>query len=424
MSGTQDDTHGTVWVVTDQLPYPPRNGLTLPLFHYITELLRHGPVKLLLFVIDEQAVDVQALAANEARFGSIAIIGVKRRGWMRRVVEEVLGRQMYHLGWSVVRSPDLSSLPPCTALLISPFSAVAKSQNTDLMQLPTAPVMIAGVHDCASAEFWFRPLNAAGGARQRAKAKIDQWRIRWIAAIEARLLQPFDTILMQTPRDRELLAELVSESLSRKVALLPNGVSDHYFKMPMPRGPFVIFVAELSGEYAAIANWLVKDVWPHVHARHPDFKLLVVGRGADARLLGLMRTVAGVQHQTFVEDLATVYQQSAVAISPVFKGFGLINKTLEAMACGLPVVGGLAAFNGIKGFRAGDHGVICENPRAEAFISAINQLLSHPEKREEIGAAARQLLSGQFHWDANARKLMELVHGIRSATGEFVHEQI
>jgi glycosyltransferase involved in cell wall biosynthesis len=95
------------------------------------------------------------------------------------------------------------------------------------------------------------------------------------------------------------------------------------------------------------------------------------------------------------------------------------------MACGLPVVGGLAAFNGISGFRADEHGVICENLGAEAFIGAIDQLLSQPAKRKEIGAAARQLLAGQFRWDANASKLKALAHSGRpAATGEPVHEQI
>jgi glycosyltransferase involved in cell wall biosynthesis len=423
MSGDRPTTNAAVWVVTDQLPYPPRNGITLPLFHYLCALAHDGPVRLCLFLPEGETVDPNELSENEARFGKIVLVRIRRHSTARRVLDELVGRQMYQHGWGLAEPFDWEDAPQCSALFVSPLSAVAKCHACGLLDTIKTPVRIAATHDCATAEYRFRPLQKTTDLMHSAKAWLDRWRTRWISAIENRLLTPYDAVLLQTKKDKELLAELVSVSLSRKVTLLPNGVSEHYFELPLAKGPYVIFVAELSGEYDPIAKWLIKEVWPKVRAAHRSHQLLVVGRGASTSLIDLMQATEGVVHRAFVQDLASVYQESSVAVSPVFKGFGLINKTVEAMACGLPVVGGLAAFNGIRGFQPNVHGLVCQNPKADEFIVAIQSLLDQPGLRAEIGIAARRLLAGQFRWDNNAKTVLALVHHTQSVSREVAHAQ-
>src|SRR5690606_16277388 len=108
---------------------------------------------------------------------------------------------------------------------------------------------------------------------------------------------------------------------------------------PQPTADRVTFVAELSGEYAPVARWIVEQVWPKARARHPRMKLHVVGKGASPELGKLLATTEGVVHDEFVASLADIYRGSCAVLSPVFKGYGLINKTIEAMASGLVVVG-------------------------------------------------------------------------------------
>jgi glycosyltransferase involved in cell wall biosynthesis len=127
--------------------------------------------------------------------------------------------------------------------------------------------------------------------------------------------------------------------------------------------------------------------------------LTIVGRNPSARLRACMAEAQGVEHIEFAGDLASVYRHAGVVWSPVFKGFGLINKTLEAMASGLAVVGGAAAFNGIQGFVAGTHGVGLATPNPTEFAQQTIALLESPASSAAMGQAARRLIKGQFNWE-------------------------
>jgi glycosyltransferase involved in cell wall biosynthesis len=398
------------WLVTDMLPFPPRNGLTLPLFHYATALANSGPLQLVLLWDEANPLPAQALADNEARFGRIRVVPMARRGLARRAFDELRQVEMMNHGWRLVADGlALQALPPCDALLVSPMSAVAKARSSGLISFVRARFKVAATHDCKTAEYHFRGQQQIGLRQKAAKTWMDRQRCKLVAPVERQLLADYDCVTLQTDIDRQLMASLVSTAVAAKVELLPNGVAGQYFALVRQPSPRVVFVAELSGEYADIARWLVTEVWPQVLPQQPDIELLMVGGGASDELHRIMAATPRVRHLAYVEELSTVYAQAAVALSPVFKGFGLINKTLEAMASGLPVVGGLAAFNGIAGFGAGVHGIVCEQRATSAFVESLSRLLKDEALRDSVGQAARRLLQGQFQWETSLRRLVGLM---------------
>ncbi|MBX3606142.1 MAG: glycosyltransferase family 4 protein [Piscinibacter sp.] len=398
---------GPLWVVTDQLPDPPRNGITLPLYHYCRRLQPQRALQLVLLEDADAPPDPAALARNEAAFGPLLRVPLRRRGPAARALAELRRREMFQHGWRRAGPAVLPAPERCDSLLVSPMSAVAKWQASGLAETVPARVRVAAVNDCTSAEYFFRGLQQHGVGR--AKAALDRWRSRGIAAIEAQLLAPYDHVLMQTEADRALLARLVGPRLAERVSVVSNGVVDDYFALQPTGRPKVVFVAELSGEYAGTARWLATEVWPQVLRQHAEAELVVVGRHAAPALRALLAGVPRLRHLDYVDDLGVLYADAAVALSPVFKGFGLINKTLEAMAAGLPVVGGAAAFNGIPGFRAGVHGVVCSGLHGGEFAVALRTLLGDAPRRAALGAAARQLVHGGFRWDSAVRRVGQLL---------------
>jgi len=393
-------------VATDQLPYPPRNGITLPLFHHLEQL--RGSFALRLWLLEDAAapVDAQALRDNEARYGAITRVALRRRGFARRVADELRGAEMLQHGWE---APALPALACSGALLVSPMSAVAKWRALRRRHAGLQPsASVALVNDCTAAEYRWRQRSAAPGWRAQAKARLDGWRAAGIGRIEAALLAEHGHVLLQTEADREAMRALAGEATARRCLLAPNGVREELFALqPATASQQVLFVAELSGEYGPLVEWLCREAWPRVHAAQPAARLQLIGRGATAALRERMATTAGVAHQDFAPDLAAAYATSAVVWSPVFKGFGLINKTLEAMAAALPVVGGRAAYNGIAGFEPGRQGLVLERLDAAALAEATLALLAEPARRGAIGGAARELVRGAFSWPRSAQVLRQ-----------------
>lgn len=398
----------TLWLVTDQLPDPPRNGITLPLYHLGLRLMQQHPLRLVLLEDEAAPPTPQALARNEARFGPVQRIVLRRRGRAVRALAELRGREMYQHGWRLAGPAAPPAVGADDRLLVAPMSAVAAWDACGLAAQVHPRVRLAAVNDCTTAEYHLRRLQQPGRAAPR--AALDRWRCRFIAPVEARLLAPYDHVLLQTEADRDWLARLVGTPLAQRVTVVSNGVVDEFFGLQRSGRAAVLFVADLGGEYAGTARWLATQVWPAVAARHPHAELLVIGRRAGPALRAAFAAAPALRHLEHVDDLGAVYADAAVALSPVFKGFGLINKTLEAMAAGLPVVGGAAAFNGVAGFRAGVHGWVCDTPDAAPFSAALDTLLADPARREAIGQAARRLVDGTFRWERAARQVAALLH--------------
>lgn len=399
-----------VFVVTDQLPYPPRNGITIPVFNYLSSLKADWNVVLFLLIDVENPPKPCDFEQNEIIFGKIVRVYLRRRPKINRLIRELLGIEMFQHGWvfdSVVGNSVLDSV----GVLVSPMSAVAKLRSSEMFPNKRFRVSIAAVNDCTAAEYYFRGKQSFGGIKLLIKGFFDRLRSIRIAHIEQSLLSDYDHVLMQTKVDADLMRNLVGIDISKKVTLVPNGIRADLFSINSSlQSGKISFVAELSGEYAPVAAWLITEVWPLIIEKLPDLKLLIVGKGADSKLLGLIQKSVNVNYISFVDDISDLYKDSSIVLSPIFKGYGLINKTLEAMASGIPVVGGTAAFNGIVGFENGRDGILCQSNSATEFSKAVVSLASNLELRQGIGKSGRILVKDQFRWESSVGKIEELLN--------------
>jgi glycosyltransferase involved in cell wall biosynthesis len=114
------------------------------------------------------------------------------------------------------------------------------------------------------------------------------------------------------------------------------------------------------------------------------------------------------------ERIITLYSHAAVFVCPsVYEPFGIIN--LEAMACETPVVA--SAVGGIPEIVVpGETGTLVPiepegggsvEPRdplafSRALADAVNELMDAPERRAEMGRAARARVLAHFSWRAIA----------------------
>ncbi len=124
-------------------------------------------------------------------------------------------------------------------------------------------------------------------------------------------------------------------------------------------------------------------------------------------LSGVVRCVSGISDN----ELARLYGEAQVAVCPsLYEGFSL--PTVEAMACGVPVVattGG--ALPEVVG-RDGETGLLVPPDDPGALAAAIGRMLDDPELRARLGAAGRERVLGRFTWKVTARGTAECYRAI------------
>jgi phosphatidylinositol alpha-1,6-mannosyltransferase len=123
-------------------------------------------------------------------------------------------------------------------------------------------------------------------------------------------------------------------------------------------------------------------VLPHIFREHPEAIYLVVGDGDDRSRLQALAVECGVADKvTFVgrveaDELPDYYRLADVFVMPsTGEGFGIVF--LEAMACGVPVIGGNKD-GSIDPLADGAAGTAIDPDNSAALASAICSALRSP----------------------------------------------
>jgi glycosyltransferase involved in cell wall biosynthesis len=165
----------------------------------------------------------------------------------------------------------------------------------------------------------------------------------------------------------------------------------------------VIFVGRLAPEKNLGA--LVEAV-----ARVPGARLRLVGDGPERAALERAARGAGVR----VEFTGTVRNEAVPGLLNGATLFALPSRyegqpkaLLEAMACGLPVVG--ADVPGIREvLRHGDTGWLCA-PDADSFARALRVLLDDAALRERLGRQARAAIEREHSVEAVVERELAVI---------------
>lgn len=132
-----------------------------------------------------------------------------------------------------------------------------------------------------------------------------------------------------------------------------------------------------------------EHAWPLVCSQIPRAELLVAGRIGEA----LFINVPQVKVLGWMDNLQSLYQQSAVVINPSMTGTGLKIKTVEALCNGKPLV---ATPNAVEGliFNEETPCIVCDN--WPEFAGAVVSLLESDERRQALQESALRYAQDQF----------------------------
>jgi sugar transferase (PEP-CTERM/EpsH1 system associated) len=235
---------------------------------------------------------------------------------------------------------------------------------------------------------------------------------RWLYRLEATRVRKVEKSLVKRVRAASVVSQAeasVYDSFTHPGAatVATNGVDlEYYAPVACEERLALAFVGALDylpNEDAV--GWFTHEMWSAIRARFPAAEFRIIGRNPTAAVRALA-AVPGVKLVGQVPDVRPFVTSASVVVVPLRLARGVQNKVLEAMAMGKAVVAAPASLAALN-TTPGTHLLAAERP--QEWISAVCGLLSDPEKRRQLGLAARQYVERNHHWEHCLQPLLEAI---------------
>jgi glycosyltransferase involved in cell wall biosynthesis len=219
-------------------------------------------------------------------------------------------------------------------------------------------------------------------------------------------------VICLTENDASAVAELIGGY--HKISVIPNGVDLDLFKPSSKKiEGLITWIGRLVPEKGLIYLLrAMRDVIREV----PNARLLVIGDGISRnKLMSLSRQFGLADNVEFLGaigrmEVAKILSRASVFAFPSLRE-GLPLSVLEAMSCGVPVVG--SDIPGVNDLI--DNGVtgILVPPRDQmALARAIISLLKNYERQRVMGLAARHTIVNKYSWSSVIQKLSDVYNAV------------
>ncbi len=230
----------------------------------------------------------------------------------------------------------------------------------------------------------------------------DRLYLSTIERYEKRYAAQFSNVVVTTSDDQVALQRICPDVTS---TIVSNGVDLNLFPLRQrdPNGYKLVFVGAMDSSHNVDAvRFFVRDVMPALQADYPQTTFTIVGARPSAEVLELAR-YPGVQVTGKVDSMAQYLHEAVICVVPLRAGFGIKNKTLEAMAAGVPVVG---SDRGLEGLSADEPHCPLRALRAnqpQEYVAAICRLFESPELRAKLSTEGRSLVETTYTWEQVGR---------------------
>jgi polysaccharide biosynthesis protein PslH len=169
--------------------------------------------------------------------------------------------------------------------------------------------------------------------------------------------------------------------------------------------PTVLFLGALDvATNVDAVRWLVKQVWPRVHAARPDATVQIVGRAPTEQVRRWVEQTTAAELHADVASIEPYLAAAGVAVNPAVSGSGVNIKLVEYLAAEVPVVTtshATAGLGPIDGVAVADD--------ASDFADAVLDLLDHPDEAAETARRAAASIRRQLDPTAGLASVASLL---------------
>jgi glycosyltransferase involved in cell wall biosynthesis len=260
--------------------------------------------------------------------------------------------------------------------------------------------------------------SIASRIRLRCRALLGKVSLRWQQRLASALI-------IATPKALDVLYK--PEQVKEKIFLVNQGVDARHFA-PLGRrsarsnDQHILFVANLWRRKGILT---LLEAFEIVVKKLPNSRLTVVGSGGieaevhrHADAMKCRSRINFIKHITR-RELPAALRDCTVYCLPSY-GEPLSGSTLEAMACGKPIVATDAGGLGLLVQPSGGRTVPPRDPGALA--DALVEVLSSTELQERMGLFNRRLIEGGYAWDRVIEQLESVYQTVLNEDSGITHK--
>lgn len=377
-----------ILIITTRIPYPPYRGDKLKVFNIAKQLSKKNSVKILTFNRNNRELkdvfDLQQLGFN------VESIKLSYFESLINILKAFCSRLPFQVAWftsSRMHNKILDLLKKEKFDIIY-FHLIRTAQYISGIDSPNSMLKIIDYTDSVSL-YLNRFYEIEKNPIKKYFIGLEKERVREYEVIADK----FDNLFICSPVDKKNLEERGIKNIN----LLPNGIDTEYF-VPTEvnyEPNRILFTGNLPyfPNIDAI-SFFVKDIFPLVLKNFVDAKFFIVGQKPPLNIRRLASEKIIITG--FVKDIKAEYLKSAVTIAPMRFGAGTLNKILESIALGIPVV---ATGISVLGLPPELKKYVFTASDSEEFSEQILYVLKNPSIRKELMQEGKEKIKELLSWD-------------------------
>ncbi|MCP4310499.1 MAG: glycosyltransferase [Bacteroidetes bacterium] len=381
-----------ILLLTNKLPYPPKDGGSIATLNMITGLSDAGhQVTCLSLNTVKHSFPIEKIPGSLS--GRIRFIGIHCDSSIRpaRMLSNLLFSKIPYIA-------ERFNKPDFRLKLLQ----LLGEEEFDLVQMegPYLGHYLDTVQQNSSAAISFRAHNVEHRIWER-KAANERFPFRRaylmnmakrLKEFELQVAEKSTCLVTISPLDEKAFREM---GVRKPIITIPTGIDLHeYPSTELPGEPSVFFIGALDW----LPNqegllWFLDHVIDPLRSEVPEVTFHVAGRNAPSSFETLLSRNQVIYHGE-VADSQKFIRSHRIMVAPLFTGSGIRIKILEAMALGRPVV---TTPIGIEGIPARNNREIMTSDDPEIFKNQIIKLIREEDTPRDLVSAGRKLIQENFN---------------------------
>lgn len=378
-----------ILIITPRIPYPPYRGDKLKIFNIARQLIKNNSVTIITFLRNKkQLKEIEEL--KKYNF-NVLYVKISFLESCLNVLKSVFTNLPFQVAWYRSQSMErkINELVNTGNYDVAYFHLIRSAQYI-LNQTDKHSILNVVDFTDAVSLYLSRFYNIEKNPIKKFLLGIEK---RKVEKYE-RIAEKFHLVFICSEVDRE---HLINQGVKANMKILRNGVDIDYFHSDQVvyDKNRIIFTGNMPyyANYDA-AIYFAKKIFPLVLKEIPDAKFYIVGQDPPfrVRLLANQRIIV----TGFVKNIKAEYLKSVVNVAPMRFGAGTLNKIIESIVLGVPVVATLIAVEGLpdeikKYIRVARD--------SKEFANQVIECLKTPELREQFLKLDKSAIRNILSWE-------------------------